>query len=825
MIPPVEYTITVNQSVNGTISPETLKVEEGSSKEFTFNPETAYELHAIFVDGDSVANTSPYTLSDVQGTHTVSAEFKMIPAVEYTITVNQPANGSISPATATVEKGNSKEFTFNPETAYELHAIFVDGDSVANTSPYTLSDVQKAQTVSAVFRMIPPVEYTITVNQPANGSISPETATVEKGNSKEFTFEAVLGYELHAIFVDGDSVANTSPYTLSDVQKDQTVSAVFRMIPPVEYTITVTQPANGTISPETAVVESGNDQVFTFAANAGYELSDVKVDGVSQGNVSPFTLSDVQSNQSITAEFTAIVVAPEDQTLVISPIADIEVGETVQVTVNGNKTDLTYASSNPAFATVDENGLVTALAKGNVVITVTAESTDAYNEATETVSFKVTGEVVNPGFEIGISSESDKILTGVNVEFEGTGLEAGDKVVWGIFLNDTEVSSGSENFISFTAESIGTLRVELSVTRGDVRKRTSLEGILVEELSVILIDVTKTTFETGESYVFAAGAYTEGATLEWRVIKDGNSIPLSNPNGTSLNYKFAQEGSYEVKLNASIKNVQRTVSSGILTVEDRTPNRVDQTLVIASISNLEIDETANLNVSGDMTTLTYTSSNENVATVSTSGVITAIAEGTTIITVNAEATADYNAASSNISVTVNPAVVDPEDQTLVITSVPNLEIDETANLDVSGDMTSLAYASSDESVATVDLNGVVTAVAEGEVTITVTAERTEKYNEATEAVTINVTSNSVLSTNDFNLIVQAYPNPGNGVFNLTLPANYKTGTVEVLSLIGSSIRTFELRKGSYDLSDQTPGIYYLRVTVDGRVKVLKLRIK
>ena len=90
---------------------------------------------------------------------------------------------------------------------------------------------------------------------------------------------------------------------------------------------------------------------------------------------------------------------------------------------------------------------------------------------------------------------------------------------------------------------------------------------------------------------------------------------------------------------------------------------------------------------------------KTVATVSISGVITAIAEGTTIITVNAEATAEYNAASSSISVTVNPAVVnpvDPEDQTLAITSVPNLEIDETANLDVSGDMTTLTYASSDE---------------------------------------------------------------------------------------------------------------------------------
>ena len=81
------------------------------------------------------------------------------------------------------------------------------------------------------------------------------------------------------------------------------------------------------------------------------------------------------------------------------------------------------------------------------------------------------------------------------------------------------------------------------------------------------------------------------------------------------------------------------------------------------------------------------------------------------------------------------------------------------------------------------LDGLVTAVGEGEATITVTAERTEKYNEATEEVTINVTSNTVLTTDDFNLIVEAYPNPTNGRFNLSLPKSFKYGSMEVVTLL------------------------------------------
>ena len=104
--------------------------EKGTSANFTHTFATAGTF------------TVELTATNSAGNSTKSVTVQVAP-VKHTITVNQPANGTISPATAIVEEGNSKEFTFNPETAYELHAIFVDGDSVANTSPYTLSDVQK----------------------------------------------------------------------------------------------------------------------------------------------------------------------------------------------------------------------------------------------------------------------------------------------------------------------------------------------------------------------------------------------------------------------------------------------------------------------------------------------------------------------------------------------------------------------------------------------------------------------------------------------------------------------------------------------------------
>jgi hypothetical protein len=60
----------------------------------------------------------------------------------------------------------------------------------------------------------------------------------------------------------------------------------------------------GSISPSgDMVLSSGADQPFVIAANAGYHISDVKVDGSSIGAVSNYTLAHVTSYHTIAASF------------------------------------------------------------------------------------------------------------------------------------------------------------------------------------------------------------------------------------------------------------------------------------------------------------------------------------------------------------------------------------------------------------------------------------------------------------------------------------------------------------------------------------------
>lgn len=133
--------------------------------------------------------------------------------------------------------------------------------------------------------------------------------------------------------------------------------------------------------------------------------------------------------------------------------------------------------------------------------------------------------------------------------------------------------------------------------------------------------------------------------------------------------------------------------------------------------------------------VSYTSSNPSVATVSTSGLLTWRAEGTTTITVLA--TNSEGSASAVITVHAQPRPTPP---TIVITSggTATLESGVPLNLAIFATGTpepSITYQTSDPNVATVTPEGVVHWVAPGEVFIT--ARATNTAGTATDVVTVN----------------------------------------------------------------------------------------
>ena len=72
------------------------------------------------------------------------------------------------------------------------------------------------------------------------------------------------------------------------------------------YTITASAGEGGSITPRgTVTVNHGASQSFTITPDEGYEVADVKVDGVSRGAVTTYNFSDVTANHTISATFAA----------------------------------------------------------------------------------------------------------------------------------------------------------------------------------------------------------------------------------------------------------------------------------------------------------------------------------------------------------------------------------------------------------------------------------------------------------------------------------------------------------------------------------------
>ncbi len=93
------------------------------------------------------------------------------------------------------------------------------------------------------------------------------------------------------------AIAIASGYTASDV-------ATFSYQIGNVYTITASAGSNGSISPSGSVgVMETSSKTFTFTPSSGYAVSNVVVDGVSQGAISSYTFSNISGNHTISVTF------------------------------------------------------------------------------------------------------------------------------------------------------------------------------------------------------------------------------------------------------------------------------------------------------------------------------------------------------------------------------------------------------------------------------------------------------------------------------------------------------------------------------------------
>ncbi len=273
------YRLSYAAGTGGTISgtnPQT--VPYGSyGTTVTAVPDTGY--HFLQWE-DFVLTPDRRDLCTGDATHTATFALKT-----YTITAPPSANGTITPPGVTsVSHGGSQTYLIGPDAGYHIAEVVVDSVSQGATTSVTFTNVTSNHTISATFA---PNTYTITASPSTNGTITPPGVTnVSHGGSQPYLIVPDEGYHVVDVVVDGVSQGAITSYPFTNVTGDHTISATFALN---TYTITASAGPGGSISPAGATtVPSGGGQAYSIAADAGFHIFDVFVDGVSVGVVAGY---------------------------------------------------------------------------------------------------------------------------------------------------------------------------------------------------------------------------------------------------------------------------------------------------------------------------------------------------------------------------------------------------------------------------------------------------------------------------------------------------------------------------------------------------------
>jgi hypothetical protein len=270
---------------------KTSDVPAGAYTVVELNPYTSVEsgystsegVHTYAVTAtDSAGNVGSasvtYTVDNTAPVVTIAAPLDG----HYYKTVDVPSGAftvvEANPCT-TVESG----WANSPEGSYTYTVTVTDaaGNDGSASVTYTVDNIAPVVTITAPMDGVHYVSSTVPAAKFSVTDINP-TSVVENGYS---TAEGTHTYTVTATDAAGNVGFASVTYT-------------------VDYLITVTQGAHGTISPGTTSVTPGGSQSFTITPSTGYHIVNVLVDGVSEGAVNSWDFIDVQSDHSITAAFT-----------------------------------------------------------------------------------------------------------------------------------------------------------------------------------------------------------------------------------------------------------------------------------------------------------------------------------------------------------------------------------------------------------------------------------------------------------------------------------------------------------------------------------------
>lgn len=314
--------------------------------------------------------------------------------------------------------------------------------------------------------------------------------------------------------------------------------------------------------------------------------------------------------------------------------SSIFVGETKRIISSSSAGAITYESSNPNIASVDDDGIVTGISEGKTKIIIRAAETANYKEESKEIVITVDVPVETSISECVIEVEN-------NLVYSNTAVEANVLIKYNghVLVKDQDYSV---EYYNNTSPGTGTVKITgKGYYIGSITKTfTIIDGNETQIKKIASCDIVL----ADTKHVYNGKEQTQGV-----IVKDGS-------------YELVEGKDYNISYSDNISAGQANIIlTGIGDYEGTTTKTFDiqRADAILAFEFSKVNKTTddspfiiNLDAKTDGA-VTYSSADESVATINTStGKVTITGAGTTVIRATSAAGKNYKAGEASYTLTV-----------------------------------------------------------------------------------------------------------------------------------------------------------------------------
>jgi len=754
------------QSIKSNYNPVILS--KGKTKQVAIN--------AYYSDGTTENVTSPASYSSAnsaiatissagliqavsQGSTTVNASYGG-KATTVNVTVTNPVVDSLSatPNPASIPKGlteqlaiiaNYSDSTTQDVTSAVYYSAYDNSIAAINTSGLITAILQGSSSVSAAYQG-KSTSIGVTITDPIAMSLTaiPNEVSIPKGLSEQISITAnmsdsttqdvtsavyYLDYDTSIVTVDSDGLIT------AELQGNTDITTTYQN-KSTEVSVTVTDPIAMSISSETDSTEipkglteqlsieallsdETTQDVTSEVYYSNYDSSIINIDN--DGLVTAVSQGSTNIDASYEGKGTLLSVTVTDPivlSLSAAPNpASIPKGLTEQLAITANYSDSTtqdvtsavyYSDNDNSIATINTGGLITAILQGSTNVSV------AYQGKTTSIGVTITDPIA---LSLAATPDEVNIPKGLTEQVSITANMSDSTtqdVTFAVYYtgNDSSIATIDSNGL-ITAELQGNTDVTAMYQGKSTDVSVTITDPIVMSISAEaeIIELPKGLEEQLSIEALLSDDTTQDVTSEVYYSNYDDSIISIDSSGlvTAVSRGSTTiDASYE----GEETTVSVTVTDLIVTSISAEPDTIE--LPKGLTEQLSIEALLSDDTTQDVTSEVYYSNyDSSIININSSGLVTAISQGSTSID------ASYEGEETTVSVSVtDPVIVSlsatPDEASIAEGLTEQLTIIANYSDDTTQDVTSAVYYSDyDTSIISIDEDGLITAILQGNTSI------------------------------------------------------------------------------------------------------------